>query len=72
MYTTALHNSHRQRELERKAFQDNLAKLKQETEKGIVPIEQRFQGHTDFTEERLKASTVKHTETCLTLLGGTG
>jgi protein FAM50 len=57
-------NAHRiiliekQREKERKQYEDTLKKIKEEAEKGVISMESKFAGVTDSWEESLKASTV--------------
>jgi protein FAM50 len=48
----------KQREREKKQYEENLKKLKEEAEKGLISIDSKFAGMKDSMEETLKASTV--------------
>jgi len=47
-----------QRETERKQFQDQINRMQQETERGLVSMSNKFSGNNDSLEEQLKARTV--------------
>jgi len=48
----------KQRDKEKKQFEESIKKMKEDAEKGLVSIDAKFTGMSDWIEENIKASTV--------------